>query len=60
MGISDMVGKAKDALGGHSKAAKDAVDKAGDTIDSKTDDKYADKVDQGQDAAKDAIDKMKK
>lgn len=70
MGIMD---KAKDALGIDDKSdqatdkakqmsdkAKDMVDKGGDTIDEKTGGKYAEHVDKGQNAAKDAIDKMKK
>ncbi|MHC0433882.1 antitoxin [Streptomyces sp. O3] len=39
-----------------------AVDRAGDMIDKKTDNKYKDQVDKAQDAAKDAmgIDRQKK
>ncbi|MEL4505689.1 antitoxin [Luteococcus sp. H138] len=61
MGIFD---KAKDALTGNADKARDAVnsheaqvdqgvDKAGDFVDGKTDAKYADKVDRGQDFIKD-------
>jgi uncharacterized protein YjbJ (UPF0337 family) len=61
MGINDsinnMAGKAKDAAGSR---GDDAVDAAGDKVDERTNSKYADKVDKGQDAAKDAIRKMKK
>lgn len=60
MGISDMARKAKEALADNTEAAKKGVDKAGDVVDSKTGGKYADKVDKGQDAAKDALNKMKK
>jgi hypothetical protein len=60
MGIKDVVGKAKEKLAENTEAAKQGVDKAGDIADSKTGGKYADKVDKGQDAAKDALNKMKK
>jgi uncharacterized protein YjbJ (UPF0337 family) len=64
MGISDsiggMVGKAKDAVSGHTDEAEKAVDAAGDKADDMTKGKYKDKVDQGQDAAKGAINKLKK
>ena len=62
MGISDSInnaaGKAKDAVSGG--RGDEAAEKAGDKIDERTGSKYADKVDKGQDAAKDAIRKMKK
>jgi uncharacterized protein YjbJ (UPF0337 family) len=64
MGISDsisgMVGKAKDAVGGHTDEANKAVDAAGDKVDDVTKGKYKDKVDKGQDMAKDQINKLKK
>ncbi len=59
MGIFD---KAKDALsthkddiGKHSDKLDGGVDKAGDFVDDKTGDKYAEHVDQGQDFAKDQL-----
>jgi uncharacterized protein YjbJ (UPF0337 family) len=64
MGISDsgsgMVGKAKDAVSGHPDEMDKAVDSAGDKLDDATKGKFKDKTDKGQDAAKDAIRKMKK
>ena len=64
MGISDsiggMVNKAKDAISGHTDEVGKAVDAAGDKVDDVTKGKYKDQVDKGQDAAKDAINKLKK
>jgi hypothetical protein len=64
MGISDsiggMVNKAKDAVKGNADQAEKAVDVAGDKVDDVTKGKYKDTVDKGQDAAKDAINKIKK
>lgn len=64
MGISDSISgamdKAKDAVTGHSDDMNKAVDAAGDKVDDATKGKYADKVDKGQDMAKDAIKKMNK
>jgi hypothetical protein len=62
MGISDSisgaVGKAKDAMSGHGDEMEKGVDAAGDKVDDVTKGKYADKVDKGQDMAKDQIKKM--
>ena len=59
MGFADnlkgMVDKGKDLAAENSDKIDDVVDKAGDFIDSKTDGKYADKVDKVQEAAKKAI-----
>ncbi|WP_037604340.1 antitoxin [Streptacidiphilus rugosus] len=44
--------KVKSMLKGHESQAGQAVDKAGDMIDSKTDGKYASQVDMVQDQAK--------
>ena len=52
MGIFD---RAKDALSGHSEQVEAVVDKAGDFIDEKTEGKYAEQVDKGQDMAKDKL-----
>ena len=52
MGIFD---RAKDALSGHSEQVEAVVDKAGDFIDEKTEGKYAEQVDQGQQVAKEKL-----
>ena len=52
MGIFD---KAKDALSGHSEQVAAAIDKAGDLVDEKTEGKYAEQVDKGQDMARDKL-----
>lgn len=52
MGIFD---KAKDALSDHPEQVDKGVDKLGDLADQKTGGKYADKVDQGQDAVRDRL-----
>ena len=56
MGIFD---RAKDALSGHSEQVAAAVDKAGDFVDEKTQGKYAEQVDKGQDMARDKLTDMK-
>jgi hypothetical protein len=48
MGIFD---KAKDALSEHSEHVDTGIEKAGDFVDDKTDAKYAEQVDTGQDFA---------
>ena len=48
----EFVDKIKDALAGHEDQVKDAVDKAGDFIDDKTDGQFAGQVDQVQDFLK--------
>jgi hypothetical protein len=52
MGIFD---KAKDLLGEHSDKVAAGIDKVGDLVDEKTGGTYADKVDQGQDVAKERL-----
>jgi MT0933-like antitoxin protein len=52
MGIFD---RAKDALSGHSEQVAAAIDKAGDFVDEKTEGKYAEQVDKGQDMARDKL-----
>lgn len=52
MGFLD---KAKDLLSQNADAVEQAIDKAGDFVDSKTEGKYADAVDKVQDAAKKAL-----
>jgi hypothetical protein len=48
MGIFD---KAKDALSEHSEHVDTGIEKTGDFVDDKTDAKYAEQVDKGQDFA---------
>lgn len=52
MGIFD---RAKEALSGHSEPVEAVIDKAGDLIDEKTEGKYAEQVDQGQQMAKEKL-----
>ena len=52
MGIFD---KAKDAIGEHSEQVDAGIDKAGDFVDERTDSKYVDQVDQGQEMAKEKL-----
>ncbi|PRY35809.1 antitoxin [Umezawaea tangerina] len=62
MGIGDkfdaLKDKAKDALGEHGDKADQGIDKAGDFVDSKTDGKYSEHVDQGQEKAKEGLDRF--
>ncbi|MFZ0835475.1 MAG: antitoxin [Mycobacterium sp.] len=51
--------KAKDLLAKNADKVDTAIDKAADVVDSKTQGKYKDKVDQVQEAAKKAVDKNK-
>jgi hypothetical protein len=52
MGIFD---KAKDALSGQEDKIDAGVEKTGDMVDEKTEDKYAEHVDQGQEMARDKL-----
>jgi MT0933-like antitoxin protein len=52
MGIFD---RAKEALSGHGEQVEAVIDKAGDFIDEKTEGKYAEQVDQGQQTAKEKL-----
>ncbi len=54
MGFLD---KAKDLLSKNADKVDQAIEKAGDFVDDKTEGKYADTVDKVQDAAKKAVDK---
>ena len=47
--LDDAANKAKDLADQHDEQVDDAIEKAGDQVDEKTGDKYAEKVDQGQD-----------
>jgi hypothetical protein len=55
MGFMD---KVKGMFGQHADKAEGGVDRGGDFVDDKTGDKYADHVDKGQDAGKDALGKL--
>jgi MT0933-like antitoxin protein len=50
MGIFD---KAKDAMSGQQDKVNAGVERAGDMVDDRTESKYAEQVDQGQEMAKD-------
>ena len=52
MGIFD---KAKDALSGQEDKVDAGVEQAGDMVDEKTEGKYAEQVDKGQDIARDKL-----
>jgi hypothetical protein len=52
MGIFD---KAKDALSGQADKIDAGVEKAGDMVDERTESKYAEQVDQGQEMARDKL-----
>ena len=52
MGIFD---KAKDALSGQEDKVDAGVEQAGDMVDEKTEGKYAEQVNQGQEMAKDKL-----
>ncbi|MBU9763367.1 antitoxin [Mycobacterium sp. TNTM28] len=54
MGFLD---KAKDLLSKNADKVEQAIDKAGDIVDEKTQGKYSGAVDKAQDAAKNAINK---
>jgi ElaB/YqjD/DUF883 family membrane-anchored ribosome-binding protein len=59
MGLGDMVGKAKDLLGGHEEQAEDALEKARDAVKAKTPDNVDAMVDNVVDQAKNFIEKEK-
>lgn len=58
MGFKDWLDRGKKAAAENKDAVSGGIDKAGDFVDEKTDGKYADHVDKGQDAAKDFIEKL--
>jgi hypothetical protein len=62
MGIGDkfdaLKDKAKDVLGDHGDKVDQGVDKAGDFVDEKTGGKYSEQVDQGQQKAKEGLDRF--
>ncbi|WP_186629144.1 antitoxin [Rhodococcus sp. BP22] len=53
--LKGLIDKGQKAAAEHSDKIEQAVDKAGDFVDKKTDGKYADQIDKVQDAAKNAI-----
>jgi hypothetical protein len=55
MGLLD---KAKAWVGGNKSQAHSAVEKGADLADDKTGGKYTDKIDTGEDKARDQIDKL--
>ncbi len=58
MGFLDKaLGKTKEVLGSNADKVEQAIDKAGDIIDQKTQGKYSGTVDKVQDAAKNYVDK---
>jgi hypothetical protein len=52
MGIFD---KAKDAMSGQQDKVDAGVERAGDMVDDRTESKYAEQLDQGQEMAKDRL-----
>ena len=57
MGVFDnMKDKATELVDQHGDQVGDGVDKAGDFVDERTGGQYADKVDQGQEGLKNALD----
>lgn len=52
MGIFD---KAKDAMSGQQDKVDAGVERAGDMVDDRTESKYAEQLDQGQEMAKDKL-----
>jgi hypothetical protein len=56
VGIGDFVDKAKDLAAENKDAVKDGIDKAGDLVDEKTGGEHTDKIEQGEEAAKDFVD----
>jgi len=58
MGIGDFIKKAKDLAGKNKDKVNQGIDKVGDIVDEKTDDKYADQVDKGQEVAKDFVEDL--
>ncbi|MBB3749754.1 uncharacterized protein YjbJ (UPF0337 family) [Mycolicibacterium sp. BK634] len=58
MGLLDKaLGKTKEVLSQNADKVEQAIDKAGDIIDQKTQGKYSSTVDKVQDAAKNAVEK---
>ncbi|WP_315098889.1 antitoxin [uncultured Cellulomonas sp.] len=60
MGIEDLVSKAKAAVDGNEEQVKDALDKAGEAVKSRTNDHQDSTVDSVIEKAKDYLDEQKK
>ena len=55
MGMMDSI---KGLLKGHKSQVDSGIDKGGDMVDRRTQNKYSDKVDMGQEKAEDAINRL--
>lgn len=53
--MDEMMDKAKEVASDNVEKVKDAIDKAADFVDEKTGGRFSGQVDQGADAAKDAV-----
>lgn len=58
MGIRDWFKKGQQAAADNKDAVKEGIDKAGDIVDEKTDNKFTEHVDKGQEAAKDYVEDL--
>ena len=56
--FDNMKDKVSDLVDQHGEQVGEGIDKVGDFVDEKTGGQYADKVDQGQAGAKDALDNL--
>jgi|tagenome__1003787_1003787.scaffolds.fasta_scaffold20791682_4 hypothetical protein len=52
--------KARNALEGHEEQVSDGLEKVGDLVDERTDNKYSDQIDKGVDLARDGLEKFLK
>ncbi len=58
--FDDVKGKAAGLINGNEEAIKDGIEKTGDFVDSKTGDKFKDRIDSAQRAAGDYVDSQGK
>jgi hypothetical protein len=58
MGIGDMVGKAKDLVGGNKESVKGVIDKAAAAADNATGGKATDHINTGAEKAKEIVDEQ--
>lgn len=58
MGIRDFVDKAKEMAGKNKDKVKDGIEKAGDVVDEKTGGEHTDKIEQGEEAAKNYVEDL--
>ncbi len=58
MGIKDFTDKAKDLAADHKDKVKEGIDKAGDTVDEKTGNKYSEQIDKGEETATDYVEDL--